>query len=117
MGADRVVGIYLSAHWQSARPPRHVFEVIGQCFSIAQSKLSSSWIKDADMVIEPDVAGFSYDCFERAPELIAAGEAAMRAVLPGVRAMLNLPQAISSPKMEAALVTPAIATSQTSPAA
>jgi NTE family protein len=117
MGAGRVVGIYLSAHWHNARPPRHVFEVIGQCFSIAQSKLSESWMKDADLVIEPEVGGFTYDCFERAPDLIAAGEAAMRAVLPGIRAMLNLQSTSSSPKMEVAPLVSAAATSQTRPAA
>ncbi len=66
MGAERVIGICLSANWSDARAPRHVFEVIGQCFSIAQSRLSESWTKDANLVIEPDVNGFTYDCFERA---------------------------------------------------
>ena len=117
MGAERVIGIHLSAHWNNTRPPRHVFEVIGQCFSIAQSKLSESWKKDANLVIEPDVAGFSYDCFERAQELIAVGEAAMRAVLPQVRAMLNLPQTDRSPKIAFAPVTPPTAPPQASPAA
>ena len=92
MGAERVIGICLSANWSEARAPRHVFEVIGQCFSIAQSRLSESWTKDANLVIEPDVNGFTYDCFERAPELIAAGEAAMRAALAQVREMLSLPK-------------------------
>lgn len=117
MGADRVVGIYLSAHWNNARPPRHVFEVIGQCFSIAQSKLSESWAKDANLVIEPDVEGFGYDCFERASELIAVGETAMRAVLPQVRAMLNLPPMSASQKVGFAPVTPSSAPPQASPAA
>jgi NTE family protein len=92
MGGDRVLAVHLSAHWSNPRPPRHVFEVIGQCFSIAQSKLSEAWMKDADLVIEPNVEGFAYDCFERTPELIAAGEAAMREALPQVREMLKLPQ-------------------------
>jgi NTE family protein len=115
MGADRVVGIYLSAHWSNARPPRHVFEVIGQCFSIAQAKLSDSWKKDANLVIEPEVGGFSYDCFERTPELIAAGEASMRAVLPQVRAMLK-PSISTTPKKSGLtpVTTPA---TQSSPAA
>lgn len=117
MGADRVIGIYLSAHWNNARAPRHVFEVIGHCFSIAQSKLSESWMKDANLVIEPDVDGFTYDCFERAPELIAVGEAAMRAALPQVRGMLNLPQTSSNPKIEFAPVTSPSAPPQASPAA
>jgi len=90
MGADRVIGIYLSAHWNQAKPPRNLFEVIGQCFSIAQARVADSWKKDANLIIEPDVNGFAYDCFERTPELIAAGEVAMRTALPTVRAMLNL---------------------------
>ncbi len=110
MGADRVIGIYLSAHWNNSKPPRHLFEVIGQCFSIAQAKLAESWKKDANLVIEPDVNGFAYDCFERSPELIAVGEAAMRAALPQVRAMLGLPK---QQKPRAA----SLVTSQTSPAA
>jgi NTE family protein len=117
MGADRVIAIYLSAHWSNARPPRHMFEVIGQCFSIAQAKLSDAWKKDANLVLEPDVAGFSYDCFERAPELIAVGEAAMRAELPKVRAMLNLPQASASQKISFTPVPPRSAPPQASPAA
>jgi NTE family protein len=92
MGADSVLGVYLSAHWNQAKPPRHLFEVIGQCFSIAQAKLADSWKKDVSMVIEPELAGFSYDCFERTPELIAVGEMAMKAALPQVREMLGLPK-------------------------
>jgi NTE family protein len=98
MGAECVIGSYLSAHLNNARPPRHIFEVIGQCFSIAQSKLSDSWLRDADLVIEPNVMGFSYDCFERTQELIAAGEGAMRAKLPELRALLNAPRVRSTVK-------------------
>lgn len=117
MGAERVIGSYLSAHWSNARPPRHVFEVIGQCFSIAQAKLSDSWKKDADLVIEPEVGGFSYDSFERTPELIAAGEAAMRAALPQVRAMLKAPIASAPKKTGVAPVVTAATATQSSPAA
>jgi NTE family protein len=117
MGADRVVGIYLSAHWNNSRPPRHVFEVIGQCFSIAQAKLADSWKKDANLVIEPNVEGFAYDCFERTQELIAAGEVAMRAALPQVRAMLNLPERISSQKLGLATVVTPVAPPQPGTAA
>ena len=117
MGADVVLGIYLSAHWNNTQPPRHLFEVIGQCFSIAQAKLAESWMKDANLVLEPDVAGFAYDCFERTPELIAAGETAMRAALPQVREMLNLPQLNKSQKTGLTPVVTAAAPPQASPAA
>ena len=111
MGADCVIGSHLSAHLNGVRPPRHIFEVIGQCFSIAQLKLSDSWLRDADLVIEPDVAGFSYDCFERTPELIAAGEAAMREKLAELRELLKAPRVDSTPKPGIApVVTPTIST-------
>ena len=53
--------------------------------------MSDTWKKDADLVLDPDVAGFAFDCFDRTPELIALGEASMRAALPELRALLNIP--------------------------
>jgi NTE family protein len=104
MGADRVVGIYLSAHWVQMKGPRHLFDVIGQCFSIAQQRMSNLWRGDADLVIEPDVTGMPYDCFERTPELIKEGEEAMRKVLPQIRAWFAEPasfaQKVSTPQMD-----------------
>ncbi len=88
MGAQRVVGVYLSAHWVNLSGPRHVFDVIGQCFSIAQQKMCGLWEGAADVVLLPDVRGYSYDDFERGPELIAAGEVAARAALPKIKSWL-----------------------------
>jgi NTE family protein len=92
MGAQRVVGVYLSANWVNLRGPRHVFDVVGQCFSIAQQQMCGIWQAAADLVLTPDVRGFSYDGFERAPELIAAGELATRAALPRIKEWLAQPQ-------------------------
>jgi NTE family protein len=92
MGAERVLGIYLSAHWTQHRPPRHLFEVVGQCFSIAQARMSDVWKRDADLVLEPDVNGFSYDCFDRAKELIALGQASVHTAVPEIRRILNIPE-------------------------
>ncbi len=109
MGADRVLGVYLSAHW-TQKQPRHLFEVIGQCFSIAQDKMSEFWKKDADRLLEPNVSGYSYNCFERAPELIELGENAARALVPELRALLN----IAAPAQTFASVLPQV-TSPASP--
>ena len=89
MGADYVIGVYLNAHWVQVRGPRHLFDVIGQCFSIAQARMSAQWRKDTDLVLEPDVDGFSYDGFDRSSELIARGERAMRAALPALKETLQ----------------------------
>lgn len=90
MGADRVLGVYLSAHWVNLSGPRHVFDIIGQCFSIAQAKMSGIWKKDADLVIEPNVDGFTYDGFDRAKDLIIAGENSIREILPSIKEWMKV---------------------------
>lgn len=103
MGADRIIGLYLNASWVKMRAPRHLFDVIGQCFSIAQERMSDSWKRDADLVIEPNVDGFEYDCFDRAKELLVVGEESMRKALPVIRKWLE-PQTV---KVEDARTVPA----------
>jgi NTE family protein len=85
MGADRVIAVHLKGTWSNTGAPRHLFDVIGQSFAIAQDAMSSLWRSAADIVIEPDVAGYGYDDFKRADDLIRVGEAAMRAAIPEIR--------------------------------
>ena len=91
MGADRVLAVQLKGQWSKTIAPRHLFDVIGQSFAIAQDRMSPLWRSAADLVIEPDVAGFDYDDFSRADELIHVGELAMRSALPQVRKWLEVP--------------------------
>jgi NTE family protein len=91
MGADRVLGIFLSSKWTKRSGPRHVFDIVGQCFSIAQDKMCGLWQGAADLVLTPDVSGFGYDDFALAPALIRAGEEATRAALPQIRSWLESP--------------------------
>jgi len=91
MGADRVLAVHLKGQWSKNGAPRHLFDVIGQSFAIAQDRMSDSWRGAADLVIEPDVAGFAYDDFKRAADLIRAGEEAMRKALPAVRKWFEVP--------------------------
>ena len=98
MGAEYVIGVNLSADRSQHPAPRHLFELLGQCFSIAEARMSNLWKKDADLVVEPDIKGFSFDCFDRAKELITNGEKATRAALPQLRGLLRLsePQMLSN---------------------
>ncbi len=91
MGAQRVLAVHLKGQWNKNGAPRHLFDVIGQSFAIAQDQMSHLWRGPADLIVEPDVAGFAYDDFKRAGELITAGEAAMRQALPEVRKWMEVP--------------------------
>ena len=100
MGADRVLAVHLKGTWANGGAPRHLFDVIGQSFAIAQDAMSSLWKEAADLVIEPDVAGFGYDDFKRADDLIRVGEAAMQKALPEVRKWLETPAEDTYPAVE-----------------
>jgi len=93
MGADRVVAVSLKSNWANGEGPRHIFDVIGQCFSIAQEIICQQSKQCADLIIEPDATGYRYDDFEHSAELVRIGEAATRAALPQIRAWLELPKA------------------------
>jgi len=104
MGAERVLAVQLKGQWSKTTAPRHLFDVIGQSFAIAQDMMSTVWRSAADLVIEPDVAGFDYDDFKRAGELIRVGELAMRRALPEVRKWLEAPAEAAAPLKTPALV-------------
>jgi NTE family protein len=97
MGAERVLAVHLKGQWSKTTAPRHLFDVIGQSFAIAQDIMGPVWRKAADVVIEPDVAGFDYDDFKRADELVRVGEVAMRRALPEVRKWLEVPMETDLP--------------------
>jgi len=97
MGAERVLAVHLKGQWSKNGAPRHLFDVIGQSFAIAQDQMSHLWRGAADVVVEPDVAGFAYDDFKRAGELIRAGEVAMRKALPEVLQWMEKPAEIAAP--------------------
>jgi NTE family protein len=102
MGAERVLALHLKGTWSNGGPPRHLFDVIGQSFAIAQDAMSALWRSAADLVVEPDVAGFGYDDFKRAADLIKVGEVAMRKALPEVRKWIETPADATLPTVERA---------------
>lgn len=102
-GCDHVLAVHLKGRWGTPAGPRHLFDVIGQCFSIAQDKSSGLWRPAADLIVEPDVNGFKYDDFEHTAELIRAGETVMREALPLVRSWLPAPQPSESASLLSSL--------------
>ncbi len=94
LGADLVIAVYLEAG--GFDKPRNFADVIGRSFAIIQHNAHSDWRSKADVVLEPVVKQFLWDAFEKAPELIAAGEAAARAALPKIRRALA---ALAAPRI------------------
>ncbi len=101
----------LSALSQSTWPPtgsspagpRHVFDVIGQCFSIAQERMCGPWKAASDIILQPEIGEFAYDDFIRAPDLIRCGEVAARAAMPEIRKWMPAPATVAAAILEPAL--------------
>ena len=104
MGAKRVLAVHLKGRWSNGDAPRHLFDVIGQCFAIAQEMSSSHWKEAADLIIEPDVNGFEYDAFTHTPALIKAGEVAARKALPEIKRWIEVRQPLANTNAARALV-------------
>jgi NTE family protein len=86
MGADVIIAVFLEA--ASDRKPSSIVDVIGLSFAILQRHADREWRRKADVIIEPVVRDFLWDDFDKTPELIASGEAAARAALPKIHAVL-----------------------------
>ncbi len=88
MDVDVIIGVHLKGNGSSS-PPTNMFQVVSESFQIIQDRNQSIWRRDCDLVIEPDVLHVRWDDFERADELVAAGEVAARAALPALRHLLE----------------------------
>ena len=88
LGADIVIAVFLDSG-PADEKPGNMLDVIGRSFAIMQRHANKTWRYKSDIVIEPDVDHFVWDDFKKTPELIAAGEAATRAALPQIIALIS----------------------------
>src|SRR6266705_2936960 len=108
MGAERVLAVSLRSKWVNGDGPKHIFEVIGQCFAIAQNMNCAQAKLCADLVLEPDVTGYRYDDFEHSADLVRLGETATRSALPEIRKWLEVTPQVKPVLAKTPLVSPAL---------
>jgi len=84
LGATHVISVSLPPAPPCAAP-NNMFQVVGRCFQILQSRFENSWRSESDLVIAPDVRGVDWHEFGRGPQLVQAGETAAQASLPKIR--------------------------------
>lgn len=87
MGADVVIGVHLEPGLLRNKP-RNTIEVIGRSFSIIQAAAHMPWRDYVDVLLQPDVHHVLWDEFAKTPQLIAAGEAEARRMMPDIKAVL-----------------------------
>lgn len=93
-GVDRIIAVRLRSN-VPRQEPKNIFQVIGQSFQIVSDMNQAAWREQCDVVIEPNVSAVRWDEFQRAGELMEAGEIAARLLEPQLRALvrpLDLPR-------------------------
>jgi NTE family protein len=88
MGATHVISVCLPVNGDGF-DPRNMFQVINRCFQILQTRTERDWRRVSNVVIEPNVDGMAWDCFEGAERLMEAGAKAARAALPRILSWLG----------------------------
>lgn len=88
MGADFVIAVNISVQ-PDAQPASSTFEVLLQTFAIMGQSLNQYELKQADMVIRPELATMKGNDFQNRSVAIVAGEKAALAVLPELRKRLQ----------------------------
>lgn len=91
LGATHVLAVYLRTAPDGDGPPGNIFQLVSRCFTIMQDRLGMDWEHIPHLVLEPDVASFAWDAFDRVPEMVEAGRQATLAALPQIRGWLAEP--------------------------
>lgn len=90
MNAGCVLGV--AAGWREGSAPsgRNVVHVFDRAFRASRRSMQQpSWIRNADILLKPEVHAIDWNDFSRVDEARAAGAEAMRRALPFVRQLLD----------------------------
>ncbi len=88
MGADFVIAVNISAQ-PDAQPASNTFEVLLQTFAIMGQSLNNYELKQADVVIRPELATMKGNDFQNRSVAIVAGERAALAAIADIRQRLK----------------------------
>jgi NTE family protein len=83
MGADYVIAVDVMSAADGQRPS-NIGEVIFRSMTILIAGTNSAGLAQADLIVRPDLAGFSPHDMKKKREIIAAGEEAMKRLLPEI---------------------------------
>lgn len=87
LGADRVVAVDVSSDY-STFEPNNVLSTMSQAIFIQSERLSQAYLKEADLIIRPEMKNISPIDLSRSQDSIDAGVLAAHRAMPGLKAML-----------------------------
>lgn len=89
IGADRVLGVDVTRCIKTIDQPQNVFEILYRAEDITSFHLSVLRLREADLVIRPQVRHLSWADFDQASQIIAFGERATKENLAEINKLVN----------------------------
>jgi len=89
IGADRVLGVDVTRCIKTIDQPQNVFEILYRAEDITSFHLSVLRLREADLVIRPQVRHLTWADFDMTREIITAGEKAAKENLAEIKKLVN----------------------------
>ncbi len=89
LGADLTIAVDVAQDVEDTQDLRHGLDVLFRTNAITRQKLKELQLKEADLVVRPEVEDIHWAEFARLEEAVARGEQAMREALPEVRRLMR----------------------------
>ena len=74
IGADRVLAVDVTRSLKTVEQPQNIFDILYRTEDITSFHLSVIRLREADLIIRPDVQQLSWTDFDEAKDIISAGE-------------------------------------------
>lgn len=99
MGADLVIGVELNRPRCSPEPPKNLIDIMLYSLALVQRPQVEAALADADIVVQPNLSGFSVMELERVSEMVREGRETTEAALPSIKvALTELEERLSKPE-------------------
>lgn len=89
IGANRVLGVDVTRCIKTIDLPQNVFEILYRAEDITSFNLSVLRLKEADLVIRPQVRHLTWADFDQTTEIISAGEQATKENIAEIKKLVN----------------------------
>ncbi|MGQ9799205.1 MAG: patatin-like phospholipase family protein [Ignavibacterium sp.] len=89
LGADRVLAVDVTREIKTIEEPQNVFEILYRAEDISSYHLSMLRLREANLVISPNVKNLSWADFDKAELIISAGEKAARDNIKSILKLYN----------------------------
>src|SRR5262245_53671155 len=94
LGATHVISVTVPP--AAAAQPSNLFQVVSRCLQIMQRHTDDCWRNESDLVIAPEVSDVDWHQFDRAEQLLEAGERAGTMAVAEIRRWLGIERPLAA---------------------